>query len=186
MPHKHCLAIYSPQSLKIIYYRSSLRTIYSPQALWKWQELQGLHFFLVPHMIIYYPPPDWRSWGACRLYKSLQSYILFLQFCWCERCSWGTQTPHPWGQGRGSRPSQSIQQRIGSTTPLYQLHADEEPHTSASRRAQNPNWEAPRHRTWTCAELNTWNTLDDPGNYDNSDPYYRPDEGGDGYQGNNY
>ena len=31
-----------------------------------------------------------------------------------------------------------------------------------------------------------WDMLDNPGNYDDSDPYYRPDEGGDGYQGNDY
>ncbi|ETW80181.1 hypothetical protein HETIRDRAFT_103325 [Heterobasidion irregulare TC 32-1] len=32
-------------------------------------------------------------------------------------------------------------------------------------------------------ELDAWDALDDPGNYDDADPYYRPDEGGDGYQG---
>ena len=35
-------------------------------------------------------------------------------------------------------------------------------------------------------KLDAWDALDDSGNYDDSDPYYRPDEGGDGYQGNDY
>ncbi|ETW75043.1 hypothetical protein HETIRDRAFT_108308 [Heterobasidion irregulare TC 32-1] len=42
---------------------------------------------------------------------------------------------------------------------------------------------ARRNSSWTRSELDAWDALDDPGNYDDADPYYRPDEGGGDYQG---
>ncbi|ETW74871.1 hypothetical protein HETIRDRAFT_332634, partial [Heterobasidion irregulare TC 32-1] len=46
--------------------------------------------------------------------------------------------------------------------------------------------ETQQDRFWSQSELDAWDALDDLGNYNNTDPYYQPDEGGDRYQGNNY
>ena len=76
------------QCLKSIawqYILANSKWVYNSLKAWqKAQELCRLQFFLVPHMIIYYPPPDWMSWGDCGVYKGLHSYILFVQFCWWQ------------------------------------------------------------------------------------------------------
>ena len=75
------------------YILANSKWVYNSLKAWqKAQELCRLQFFLVPHMIIYYPPPDWMSWGDCGVYKGLHSYILFVQFCWWMSCAGSVQT----------------------------------------------------------------------------------------------
>ena len=93
----------------------------------------------------------------------------------------GTQMPHTWGNTYGACPGRAIWQWVGLPTSNHQLYADKDPHPQTNRWTRNPDQEAPRHIMWTWAELDAWDTLDNPRNYDDLDLYYQPNEGGRDY-----
>ncbi|ETW82809.1 hypothetical protein HETIRDRAFT_416874 [Heterobasidion irregulare TC 32-1] len=84
---------------------------------------------------------------------------------------------------RGTTTGGSVRHRLGTPPPSTRFRTDEGQNNQSSRRTRRADLEARRNRSWTRSELDAWDALDDPGNYDDADPYYRPDEGGDGYQG---
>ncbi|ETW85910.1 hypothetical protein HETIRDRAFT_414890 [Heterobasidion irregulare TC 32-1] len=84
---------------------------------------------------------------------------------------------------RGTTTGGSVRHRPGTPPPSARFRTDEGQNNRSSRRTHRTDSEARRNRSWTRSELDAWDALDDPGNYDDADPYYRPDEGGDGYQG---
>ncbi|ETW85113.1 hypothetical protein HETIRDRAFT_414227 [Heterobasidion irregulare TC 32-1] len=85
--------------------------------------------------------------------------------------------------GRGTTAGRSIRHRPGSPPPSARLRTHEREDNRSSRRTRRTDSEARRNSSWTRSELDAWDALDDPGNYDEADPYYRPDEGGGDYQG---
>ncbi|ETW82512.1 hypothetical protein HETIRDRAFT_416663 [Heterobasidion irregulare TC 32-1] len=84
---------------------------------------------------------------------------------------------------RGTTTGRSVRHRPGTPPPSARFRTDEGQNNRSSRRTRRADSEARRNRSWTRSELDAWDALDDPGNYDDADPYYWPDEGGDGYQG---
>ncbi|ETW82707.1 hypothetical protein HETIRDRAFT_119486 [Heterobasidion irregulare TC 32-1] len=85
--------------------------------------------------------------------------------------------------GRGTTAGRSVRHWPRSPPPSARLRTNEREDNRSSRRTRRIDSEARRNSSWTRSELDAWDALDDPGNYDEADPYYRPDEGGGDYQG---